>query len=120
MKPHSARLAGVLLLCGAALCVSVWAAPRDPTLAPPEARSAQADGAAQDIPWGEGSVTIVVRNGQPCLVVGTRLYRPRQTLGKYVIERISETEVVLREGKTLRVVPIFDGVTRRAAKPATP
>ena len=60
-----------------------------------------------------GSMTIIVRNGQPLLVVGTRLYSQGQSLGDARIERISETEVWLREGAVLRKVSPFQGVERR-------
>ena len=68
-------------------------------------------------------MTIIVRNGRPNLVVGTRLYAQGQQLGKARIERISETEVWLREGGVLRKISQFTGIQRRtvpsgAATPA--
>ncbi|MFZ3218487.1 MAG: hypothetical protein WA174_00555, partial [Rhodoferax sp.] len=79
---------------------------RDPTLAPPEAGAA-AGGTAPASPLGEEGMTVVVRNGKPFLAVGTRLYAPGQKVGPLRIERITETEVWLREGGVLRKVPRF-------------
>ena len=58
-------------------------------------------------------MTIIVRNERPNLVVGTRLYAQGQQLGKARIERISETEVWLREGGVLRKISQFTGIQRR-------
>lgn len=107
------------------LAASGALAQRDPMQPPPEARMAApnngADGAANALPWGEDGATIVVREGRPHLVVGTRIYGPGQPLGKYLIERITETEVVLREGKKAPIrVPVYTGIERRAAKPTPP
>lgn len=88
---------------------------RDPTLVPPEA-GAVADGAASVSPPGEEGMTVVVRNGKPFLAVGTRLYAPGQKVGALRLERITETEVWLREGGALRKVPRFAGIQRSAAK----
>ena len=63
------------------------------------------------------AMTVIVRNGHPYLVVGTRLYAQGQKLGQARIERISETEVWLREGGVLRKVPRFSGIQRRTVAP---
>ncbi len=62
-------------------------------------------------------MTIIVRNGRPHLVMGTRLYAQGQKLGQARIERISETEVWLREGGVLRKLPQFQSIQRRAVTP---
>lgn len=90
---------------------------RDPTLAPPEAGSV-AGGTAPASPLGGEGMTVVVRNGKPFLAVGTRLYAPGQKVGQLRIERITETEVWLREGGELRKVPRFAGIQRNVAKAA--
>ncbi|MFZ3128673.1 MAG: hypothetical protein WA136_11735 [Rhodoferax sp.] len=90
---------------------------RDPTLAPPEAGVA-AGGTAPASPLGGEGMTVVVRNGKPFLAVGTRLYAPGQKVGPLRIERITETEVWLREGGVLRKVPRFAGIQRSVAKAA--
>ena len=51
----------------------------------------------------------------PYLVDGTRLYGVGQKLGAFRIERISETEVWLRNGKELRKLPRFAGIQRKVA-----
>ncbi len=90
---------------------------RDPTLPPAEA------GFSSSVPTGSvltlepGAMSVIVRNGSPSLVVGTRLYAPGQKLGQARIERISETEVWLREGGVLRKVPRFSGIQRRTVTP---
>jgi hypothetical protein len=106
-----------------ALAAALAAAPtsaqqRDPTrapagaLAPATAASAQA--AQRVAPLGEGAA-VLVRNGQPHLVVGARMYTQGQKLGPYTIERIGETEVWLRAGKDLQKIPIFSGIERHTA-----
>ncbi len=96
---------------------------RDPTTPPPEAAMSGAN-ATPKLPAGLPTSTIIVRDGKPYLVVGTRLYAQGQTLGQARIERISETEVWLREGGVLRKVSQFPGIVRRAVKstplPSTP
>lgn len=91
---------------------------RDPTLAPPEAGAA-AGGTAPASPLGGEGMAVVVRNGKPFLVVGTRLYAPGQKVGQLRVERITETEVWLREGGELRKVSRFAGIQRSVAKAAS-
>lgn len=87
---------------------------RDPTVPPAEARptSDLVDGKSTGI--ASGAMTIIVRNERPFLVVGTRLYAQGQKLGQARIERITETEVWLREGGVLRKLPQFSGIQRRS------
>lgn len=90
---------------------------RDPTLAPPEAGLASPQAVEKSVLIEPGASAIIVREGRPYLVVGTRLYAPGQQLGPARIERISETEVWLREAGVLRKVPQFSGIERRALTP---
>lgn len=90
---------------------------RDPTLPPAEAGLAGTALSGQSLNIEPGAMTIIVRNGRPYLVVGTRLYAQGQKLGQARIERISETEVWLREGGVLRKVPRFPGIQRRTVTP---
>jgi hypothetical protein len=85
---------------------------RDPTL-PPQASGAHSavsskprDGRA---PWA-----LLFIDGKPNLVVGTRLYTEGQQLGAARIERITETEVWLRERGQLRKVSNYPSVHRRS------
>jgi len=81
---------------------------RDPTLPP---GMGQGSGAAAR---GAGSHwPLIIIDGKPHLVAGTRLYAEGQQLGKARIERITETEVWLREGGQLRKVSNFSAVRRR-------
>ena len=89
---------------------------RDPTQ--PPAAVAAAPGEAQAVlPITTDSMSVVVREGKPLLVVGTRLYQQGQYIGPYRIERISETEVWLRNGRELHKIARFAGIERRAAAP---
>lgn len=92
---------------------------RDPTLAPPEAGLASPSAAEKSALIEPGASAIIVREGRPYLVLGTRLYAPGQQLGQARIERISETEVWLREAGVLRKVPHFPGIERRTLTPVT-
>lgn len=103
-----------LVLAGAGLS-SVAQTLRDPTVPPAAAGMApnEAPGAAQ-----EAGMTVIVRDGRSFLAVGTRLYAPGQRFGDTRVERITETEVWLREGRVLRKVPRFAGIQRHAVTPS--
>lgn len=96
---------------------------RDPTLVPAEARpavAASAAAAASQAKSASDSVSVIIRDGQPHIASGTRLYRPGETLGQARIERITETEIWLKEGGVVRKVPRFAGIERRVALPDCP
>ena len=110
-------LAVVLLLPAAGLYAQ---AQRDPTLAPASAMPpAAADGAPAQ-PREPDPVTVIVRDGRPYLVVGTRLLAQGQKLGEARIERIGETEIWLREGGVLRKIQRYPGVRRVPVPPIQP
>ncbi len=88
---------------------------RDPTL-PPGAGSVNATSAG---PTGAPSWSVIVVDGRRHVAVGTRLYAEGQMLGRARVERITETEIWLREGQALRKVPLYAGVQRRSV-PAAP
>jgi hypothetical protein len=103
---------------------------RDPTIPPWGSGLSDGGGGATPVRGLHGPLSVLVVNGQPYLVVGTRLYAQGQKLGETRIERITETEVWLREGSELRKISNFVGIQRRsvtstasmpacAAKPAT-
>lgn len=98
-------------LAGQALAQSM----RDPTIPPTAALPAQPASGAQGTAETLGSLSVIVRDGRSYVVMGTRLYAQGQMLGQARIERIAETEIWLREGKQLRKVQLFSGVTRRVA-----
>jgi hypothetical protein len=90
---------------------------RDPTQ-PPVTETPAAPGtssAASSVQTG--GMAMLVRQGVPYLVVGTRLYASGQTVGQARIERITETEVWLREAGAVRKVQLFGGIQRQASKP---
>jgi hypothetical protein len=90
---------------------------RDPTLPPIEAGYANTVPGGKSLSIEPGAMTVIVRSGRPYLAVGTRLYAQGQKLGQASIERISETEVWLREGGVLRKVSQFPGIQRRTVTP---
>lgn len=113
---RSYRLTGVFWIVTLVCLASVGQAQslRDPTVPPAEAGlTVPLPGGATSSGMVPGPMTVIVRNGQPYLVVGSRLYAQGQKLGLARIERISETEVWLREGAVLRNVPQFPGIQRR-------
>ena len=94
---------------------------RDPTV-PPVAAAGVVHGAAPGAVSAltsiqPGGMAVLVRDGVPYLVVGTRLYAKGQMVGQARIERISETEVWLRESGVVRTVPVFGGIHRQVSKP---
>lgn len=111
---YRARRALVVAACMAAMAVHGQEF-RDPTTPPPEA-TALPGAAAAPAP----GTAVVVQDGKPHLVVGTRLVAIGQKVGNAKLERITETEVWLREGKQLTKVARFSGIQRSAAKPAVP
>jgi len=106
------RLMALASLLGPA-CVG--AQERDPTQPPASVAQAPAAGVANTEAIAIDASAIVLRNGKPFLVSGTRLYAVGQSIGPYKIERISETEVWLRQGKELRKIPRFNGIERHTA-----
>lgn len=85
---------------------------RDPTLPPLEVRVLNPE-QADPAPGSTSTVmSMIVRNGQRYVAVGTRLYAKGQKLGNARIERIEETEIWLREGGVLRKVSQFTGIER--------
>ncbi len=95
---------------------------RDPTQAPAEAAASGSGPGGVAVPGSpsdEDGVAVVVRGGKPFLVIGTRLYAVGQKIGPDRIERISETEVWLRNGTEVRKIQRFAGIQRRVALPAS-
>lgn len=111
---HRVVLLGFITLMASALHAQAL---RDPTQPPAMAGMGPDGSVAADAPLGDG-VAVVVRDGKSFLVSGTRLYGVGQKLGQFRIERISETEVWLRNGNDLRKLPRFAGVQRSASMPA--
>jgi hypothetical protein len=113
--------AGALLWCAVAAPVALAQSLRDPTVPPASAlRAPAADTSGRASAPDIGPVAVIVREGRPYLVVGTRLYAAGQSIGAVRVERITETEVWLREGKTLHKKPIFAGIVRSSAGGRTP
>jgi len=107
------------LVCAAAFLL-LWSgvqaqALRDPTVAPAVVSSPEPGSASEATVLETGRVSVLLRDGVPYLVLGTRLYAVGQHIGRLTIERVTETEVWLREDGILRKVPVFAGVDRRAA-----
>ena len=93
---------------------------RDPTTPPATEGSPASTSAVNAVntpALATGGMAVLVRQGQPYLVVGTRIYAKGQTVGQARIERISETDVWFREAGVLRKVPVFGGIERHASKP---
>ena len=110
-----------MLLLGAALGLSspLAQAQRDPTEPPAALGLPGAEVAAPAGPLGgaAGGSAMLVRDGKPYLMVGTRLHGPGDQLGDARIERITETEVWLREGTSVRKISQFEGIERRTVPP---
>jgi len=109
------RVLGLCCLC-AALPLAAQAQ-RDPTVPP----FGGGDTAGPAKPRaGAGRWPVLVIDGRPHVAIGTRLYAEGQMLGQARIERITETEVWLREGRELRKVQNYPGVRRNSLPPAQP
>ncbi len=118
MTVHTSRIHGALLTLVLA-CTPLWAQEqRDPTLPPGATASAGAGADASSSPLGASGANVIVRDGKPYLVVGTRLVAVGQRVGSAKLERITETEIWLRDGGSLQKLPRFAGI-RRSATVAT-
>ena len=95
-------------------------AQRDPTVAPASAGQSAASAVARAPAAEADPMTVIVRDGRPYLVFGTRLLAAGQKLGEARIERIGETEIWLREGGVLRKIARYPGVRRVPATPIQP
>lgn len=106
----------VAVCCCAIVCgTAVLAQDRDPTAAPGqlEGMAGYATGGTGPLPQGS---SVIVQNGKPFLVVGTRLFGIGQKVGNAKLVRITETEIWLQEGKQVTKVPRFAGIQRRVAQ----
>lgn len=121
MRLKPSGLLGWLMVISLLLVFSRVAAQslRDPTTPPPEVELAGTGSAGSGLGIESGALAIMVRDGRPHLVIGTRLYAQGQKIGQVRLERITETEVWLREGGVLRKVSQFPGVQRRTVSPMT-
>lgn len=88
---------------------------RDPTLPPPSAAPVVPSEGGKPVAVQSGAMAVMVRQGVPYLVVGTRLYAKGQKVGQARIERITETEVWLREDGALQKTQVFGGIERHAS-----
>lgn len=96
-------------------------ASRDPLLPPAAVRAAAATSPAASSPAdGRGPVTsIIVSDGQPTLVVGSRRLRRGDRLDGERIVRIDDSGYWLHDGLKSRRIDLFPGVRKqRAAPPA--
>lgn len=88
---------------------------RDPTAAPGQVDAVTGVAVGGTGPLPQGS-SVIVQNGKPFLVVGTRLFGVGQKVGNAKLARITETEIWLQEGKQITKVPRFAGIQRRVAQ----
>lgn len=111
---HIRRALSIIFTC--AICLGSLPAVaqdgRDPTVAPADPRSAAA--AAAGSPVGAEGMTVMLRDGMAFLVVGTRWYAPGDKVGAFRVERITETQVWLRDDTKLIKVPRFAGIERKS------
>ena len=98
-------------------CAALAQEVRDPTMAPPEASAVPGE-PGKTAP--SAGMAVVVQDGKPHLVVGTRLVAVGQKVGNARLERITETEIWLRDGKQLRKVQRFSGIQRSVAQAPAP
>lgn len=102
------------------LAASAFAQPapvRDPTVPPAAAAApgsgADAGNAGVEGPLGGSGTNVVQRDGKSYLVVGSRLVAPGQMIDGYKLERITETEIWLRDATGVTKVPRFTGIQRQ-------
>lgn len=89
---------------------------RDPTIAPSAENRNPAP--AGEPEWATAKISTIAVNGRPYVMVGSRLRGVGDKLGSAKIERITETEVWLRDGKNLKKINLHPGVNQIASKPS--
>lgn len=121
---HSARPICQGLIAWLALLLPLAAAmaqgTRDPTLPPPAPLAAGAGAGSPSVAHrlaDQGPLGVIVRDGKPYLMLGSRLYGVGSRVGGAQLEKIGETEIWLRDGKTLLKLPRYAGVMRQPAAP---
>lgn len=114
VRPQHSALLACALSCVLACTGALAQDQRDPTRAPALPSAAGAADGAPALPVSPGNTSVVMREGKPYLVVGTRLVAVGQNVEGFRLERITETEVWLRQGKALHKVARFGGIERRA------
>ena len=82
---------------------------RDPTVAPTSTGTAPGSTGS---PAGAEGMTVLVRDGKPYLMVGSRLYAPGDKVGNLRVQRITEKEVWFHDGSALIKVQRFAGIQR--------
>ena len=110
----NSMVAGSLLLC-AGIAESANPASRDPTQ-PPVAYAAPAAALREPIDMLRAEHLVSV-NGVRFLIWNSRRYAVGDTLAGARIERISETEVWLKNAAGIRKLAIFTGVEKRQTNP---
>jgi hypothetical protein len=92
---------------------------RDPFEPPPATRSASA-AAAADPSRGEAPTVrhLLTVDGRRYALVGSRRYGVGEHLGEARIECIVDSGVIVREGSTLRKLPLYAGITKRPSPAA--
>lgn len=125
MQPSFAILKLLVLGCLAVVHQVDAQGVRDPTVPPPAANQTAAATDARVSDFGSDATVVIVREGRPYLVQGSRLYGQGEHIGQTRIERITETSVWLREDGVLRKQPVFPGIQLRvlplnALPPASP
>lgn len=90
---------------------------RDPTAVPRHAQPPRAAASGATSSERELTLAVMINQGKPFVMADSRLYAVGDKLGTARIERISETEVWLRDGKELRKVSLYPGVQRLQVVP---
>ena|ERR1035437_766137 len=112
-------LSRVLASVGVLVGVSVQAqALRDPTMVPAAVAASMRPAGAVASKSDNKVMSVLVVDGRSFVMSGSRLYALGDKLGSATVERISETQIWLREGKAVRKVNLYSGVQRQPHVPA--
>lgn len=93
---------------------------RDPTLVPraPATGASAAAGMMGSTAMRDLALAVLVADGKPFVMLDSRLYGVGDKLGSARVERITESEIWLREGKDSRKISLYPGVQRLPHVPA--
>jgi MSHA biogenesis protein MshK len=109
----AAGFAGCLLLAASAASAQTMT---DPTR-PPDALNPGLAGGAQYAITGPVLQSVLISPGRRVAIINGQEVRLNGKFGNARVTRITETEVVLREGRNIQILKLFPAIDMQKAKP---
>ncbi len=117
MKPHAYRQAlGLALLLAATAVQAQGSGLSDPTR--PPGAAAMSQGAQDELPAGRQLQSVLLSGGRRIAIIDGTMVKLGGMLGDSRVVKISETEVVLKNGEELEILRMYPSVDKKSAKRA--